>query len=229
MSEVIARHVTPRVVEALEDTRIVVLQGARQVGKTTLVRELVDDRGGRLLTLDDPATLARAAADPLGFLLEEPERLLAIDEVQRLPELILPLKYVVDRDTRPGRFLLTGSANLLRLPSMPDSFEGITRSAAPGFWGSRWMSAMWSNSASRSAGCSGSIRTLTMPSHAASRCGFITPSPQITITSLGCCATSFAASGNKSRPCLPPSVPENNATTASSGMSSSDRYRWGPV
>jgi len=124
MSEVIARHVTPRVVEALEDTRIVVLQGARQVGKTTLVRELVDDRGGRLLTLDDPATLARAAADPLGFLLEEPERLLAIDEVQRLPELILPLKYVVDRDTRPGRFLLTGSANLLRLPSMPDSLAG---------------------------------------------------------------------------------------------------------
>lgn len=124
MSEVIARHVTPRVVEALEDTRIVVLQGARQVGKTTLVRELVDDRGGRLLTLDDPATLARAAADPLGFLLEEPERLLAIDEVQRLPELILPLKYVVDRDTRPGRFLLTGSANLLRLPSLPDSLAG---------------------------------------------------------------------------------------------------------
>lgn len=124
MSGVIDRHVKPHVLEALEDTRIVVLQGARQVGKTTLVREIVDERDGRLLTLDDPATLARAAADPLGFLLEEPERLLAIDEVQRLPDLILPLKYVVDRDTRPGRFLLTGSANLLRLPSMPDSLAG---------------------------------------------------------------------------------------------------------
>lgn len=120
----IARHIKPRVLEALEDTRIVVLQGARQVGKTTLVREISDERAGRLVTLDDPATLARAAADPMGFLQEEPERLLVIDEVQRLPELILPLKYLVDRDTRPGRFLLTGSANLLRLPSMPDSLAG---------------------------------------------------------------------------------------------------------
>lgn len=134
MSGLISRHVKSRVLEALEDTRVVVLQGARQVGKTTLVREIVEQRSGRLVTFDDPATLARVEADPIGFLQDEPNRLLAIDEVQRLPELILPLKYVVDIDPRPGRFLLTGSANLLRLPSMPDSLAGrVERNELHGF------------------------------------------------------------------------------------------------
>lgn len=118
------RHATGRVHEALDDTRIVVVQGARQVGKTTLVHEVVTSRGGLLVTLDDDLTRAAAASDPAGFLTQAPDQTLAIDEVQRVPELILALKLAVDRDPRPGRFLLTGSANLLRLPAMHDSLAG---------------------------------------------------------------------------------------------------------
>lgn len=124
MAENVARHAKPRVVEALADTRIVVIQGARQVGKTTLVQELVKEFGGRFESFDDELTLSVAAEDPAGFLTRDPERLLAIDEVQRVPSLILALKLVVDRDPRPGRFLLTGSANLLRLPTIEDSLAG---------------------------------------------------------------------------------------------------------
>ncbi|BAK33561.1 hypothetical protein MLP_05470 [Microlunatus phosphovorus NM-1] len=124
----VARHVKPRVLEALGDTRIVVVQGARQVGKTTLVREIVGAKGGRLESFDDRLTARAASEDPIGFLSAAPDRLLAIDEVQRVPELILALKYVVDRDTRPGRFLVTGSANLLKLPAIEDSLAGRTES-----------------------------------------------------------------------------------------------------
>lgn len=124
----VARHAKPRVLEALGDTRIVVIPGARQVGKTTLIQEIVDKRGGRLASFDDPVTARGAREDPVGFLGASPDRMLAIDEVQRVPELVLALKYVVDRDTRPGRFLLTGSANLLRLPVIEDSLAGRTES-----------------------------------------------------------------------------------------------------
>jgi len=114
----------PRLLEALSDTRVVVVQGARQVGKTTLVTQVVDELGGRLVTLDDDVTRAAAQADPAGFLQQYPDGLLAIDEVQRVPALVLALKVAVDRDPRPGRFLLTGSANVLRLPAMQDSLAG---------------------------------------------------------------------------------------------------------
>ncbi|HEX5563182.1 MAG TPA: ATP-binding protein [Nocardioidaceae bacterium] len=118
------RHVKPRILEALHDTRIVVLQGARQAGKTTLVSEIAADVSGRLVTLDDDLTRAAAEADPSGFLTQVPGGILAIDEVQRVPALVLALKVAVDRDPRPGRFLLTGCANLLRLPAMQDSLAG---------------------------------------------------------------------------------------------------------
>lgn len=126
--ETIVRHLKPRVLEALDDTRIVVVQGARQVGKTTLVREVTAATKGRLVTLDEAITRAAAHADPVGFLAQASEGLLAIDEVQRVPELILALKLAVDQDPRPGRFLLTGSANLLRLPAMQDSLAGRAES-----------------------------------------------------------------------------------------------------
>jgi predicted AAA+ superfamily ATPase len=128
MTTTIARHVKPRVLEALEDARIGVIQGARQVGKTTLVREVVDELGGRLVTFDDELTRSAARADPVGFLGQNPGGLFAIDEVQRVPEIVLALKLVVDRDPRPGRFLLTGSANLLRLPAAEDSLAGRAES-----------------------------------------------------------------------------------------------------
>ncbi len=124
----IARNAKSRVLEALGDTRVVVIQGARQVGKTTLVREIVDSKGGRLVSFDDPVAANGAREDPVGFLNSDPGRLLAIDEVQRVPELVLALKFVVDGDNRPGRFLLTGSANLLKLPTIEDSLAGRTES-----------------------------------------------------------------------------------------------------
>lgn len=123
----VERHAKPRIVEALADTRIVVIQGARQVGKTTLMEEIVAERGGRLLSFDDEQTLMLAQSDPIGFLKHD-ETVLAIDEIQLAPELMLALKYMVDRDTRPGRFLVTGSADLLRLPAAKDSLAGRVES-----------------------------------------------------------------------------------------------------
>ena len=128
MEPLVVRHIKPRVLAALNDTRIVVVQGARQVGKTTLLRDLVNQLDGVLESFDDPLTMLAAEEDPVGFLNRKPDRLLAIDEVQRVPQLILALKYLVDRDPTPGRFLLTGSANLLRLPAIEDSLAGRTES-----------------------------------------------------------------------------------------------------
>lgn len=105
---VVARNVTPAVLESLRDTRVVVIQGARQVGKTTLVSQVVARVGGRLVTFDEEVTRVGAQLDPVAFLGQAGDGLLAIDEVQRVPELVLALKLVVDRDRRPGRFLLTG-------------------------------------------------------------------------------------------------------------------------
>ncbi len=126
--EQVERFAEPRILEALQDTRVVVIQGARQVGKTTLLHEIVAKSGGRALTLDDEVARATAQADPVAFVTQNAGALLAIDEVQRVPELVLALKLVVDRDPRPGRFLLTGSANLLRLPATEDSLAGRAES-----------------------------------------------------------------------------------------------------
>src|SRR5215471_9008976 len=109
--------------EALADTRVVVVNGARQVGKSTLA-ELIVARapGARELYLDDQAVRAAAAADPSAFVRHD--GLLMIDEIQRVPELLLAIKREVDRDPRPGRFLLTGSARLLGLRDLPDALPG---------------------------------------------------------------------------------------------------------
>lgn len=113
--------------DALSDARIVLLTGARQSGKTTLVEGLREDaapRGGRrYLTFDDAATQAAAHADPAGFVagLSGP---IALDEIQRVPELFPALKVAVDRDRSRGRFLLTGSANVLLLPRLSESLAG---------------------------------------------------------------------------------------------------------
>ncbi len=111
--------------EALADTRVVVVNGARQVGKSTLARLIVErSPGSRELYLDDPAVRSAAEADPGAFVRHD--GLLLIDEVQRVPELLLAIKREVDRDTRPGRFLLTGSARLLGLRDLPDALPGRT-------------------------------------------------------------------------------------------------------
>ena len=108
----------------LSDTPVLVIQGARQVGKSTLAAQIADEHGGVMLSMDDNNTFRLAQDDPVGFVEGAPDKLIVIDEAQRLPELILPLKANVDRDRRPGRFLLTGSADLLKVKGVADSLAG---------------------------------------------------------------------------------------------------------
>lgn len=116
-----ARTVQRSLELALTDTPVVALLGPRQSGKSTLVRMLDPDRA--YVTLDEEQTLRVARSDPDGFVAALPARV-TIDEIQRAPELLLAIKTAVDRDRRPGRFLLTGSANLLLLPRAGDSLAG---------------------------------------------------------------------------------------------------------
>lgn len=109
--------------ETLADTPVTVIQGARQVGKSTLARQLIVDRDAIYVSLDADATFKAAQADPHSFL-RQTQGLLVIDEVQRLPELIRAVKDAVDSDRRPGRFLITGSANLLDLAGSQESLAG---------------------------------------------------------------------------------------------------------
>src|SRR5262245_23543683 len=118
------RFLRPQLLAALADTPVVFLNGARQTGKSTLVRELAEgERPARYLTFDDATVLAAARHDPAGFVagLEGP---VIIDEVQHVPDIFPALKFAVDRDRRPGRFLLTGSANILLLPRVSESLAG---------------------------------------------------------------------------------------------------------
>lgn len=115
------RWIEPRIHEALLDTPVVLLAGPRQAGKTTLVRQFTE--GGRhYLTLDDELTLLSAREDPVGMIRNLDRAI--IDEIQRAPQLLLAIKKSVDEDRRPGRFLLTGSANLMALPTVADSLAG---------------------------------------------------------------------------------------------------------
>ena len=116
------RFLEPRVADALADTPAVLIAGPRQVGKTTLARSFAESRGMRYLTLDNDLTLLAAKEDPTG-LLRNLDRAV-IDEVQRAPQLLLSLKKIIDEDRRSGRFLLTGSANLMALPTVADSLAG---------------------------------------------------------------------------------------------------------
>ncbi len=115
------RLIGQRIAEAMADTPVVLLAGPRQAGKTTLVRQISDD-GRRYLTLDDELTLLSAREDPVGMIRSLDSAV--IDEIQRAPALLLAIKKSVDEDRRPGRFLLTGSANLMALPTVADSLAG---------------------------------------------------------------------------------------------------------
>jgi uncharacterized protein len=119
----VPRRAASLVSEALADTRVVVVNGARQVGKSTLAEVVLrQTTNGTARFLDDPVTRAAAAEDPVRFVRHD--GLMLIDEVQRVPDLWLAIKHLVDRDPRPGRFLLTGSARLLSLRSLPDALPG---------------------------------------------------------------------------------------------------------
>ena len=115
------RQLRKRVSESMLDTPVTLLVGPRQSGKTTLARQMAAAEM-RYLTLDDELTLLSAKADPTG-LIRSLDRAV-IDEVQRAPALLLAIKKSVDEDRRPGRFLLTGSADLMALPTVADSLAG---------------------------------------------------------------------------------------------------------
>lgn len=115
------RAITNRLQTALTDTPVVCLLGARQSGKTTLARSLAPERA--YFTLDDSAICQLANDDPTGFVQSLPAQV-TLDEVQRAPGLLIAIKSAVDQQRTPGRFLLTGSANLLLLPKIQDSLAG---------------------------------------------------------------------------------------------------------
>ena len=141
----IRRHAEMRIRAAMKDTRIVAIVGPRQSGKTTLARKIAADQGMNFVTLDDEQFRHFASSDPGGFMRGLDRAV--IDEIQRAPDLILALKKAVDEDTRPGRFLITGSVDLFRGAISPDSLAGrveaiellpfsqaeISRRTAPGF------------------------------------------------------------------------------------------------
>ena len=120
----IRRHLTEHLLQALEDTPAVLVNGARQTGKSTLVQSIESAKSARhYLTFDDPGLLAAAKRDPNGFIagLSRP---VTLDEVQHVPELFPVIKVAIDRKREAGRFLLTGSANVMLLPKLSESLAG---------------------------------------------------------------------------------------------------------
>lgn len=119
----ITRFVVDRLEEAVTDSPVVLIHGPRQCGKTTLARRFGDDNGFGYFSFDSEAVRLAALDDPAGFLADLPEKVI-LDEIQRVPELFAAIKLNVDRDRRPGRFILTGSANVLLIPRLSDSLAG---------------------------------------------------------------------------------------------------------
>ena len=117
------RYLAPRLREALTDTPAILIHGPRQSGKTTLARTVGEPRGYRYVSFDDEAVRTAAKGDPIGFVAGLPARTI-LDEVQRVPEIFTSLKAIIDRRRTAGRFILTGSANVLLVPRLADSLAG---------------------------------------------------------------------------------------------------------
>lgn len=117
------RYAEARLLEALGDSPAVLIHGPRQCGKTTLARLVGERLGYEYLSFDDDVARGSAQADPAGFVADLPERAI-LDEVQRVPALFASLKSAIDRRRVPGRFMLTGSANVLLVPRLADSLAG---------------------------------------------------------------------------------------------------------
>jgi uncharacterized protein len=115
------RFVTDQLTAALKDTPVVMVNGPRQCGKTTMVRAFASKKR-TYVTLDDDTVLESVRNDPSGFVRSLDTAI--VDEVQRAPDLLRAIKKSVDADRRPGRFLLTGSANVLTLPQVSESLAG---------------------------------------------------------------------------------------------------------
>jgi uncharacterized protein len=119
----IPRSITTKLRASIQRSPAVLLMGARQTGKTTLVKKIAKDHGYHFISLDDVTILAAAQQDPVGFITNIPKPVI-IDEVQRAPELFLSIKKDIDEQRKPGRYLLTGSANPLLIPRLSDSLAG---------------------------------------------------------------------------------------------------------
>jgi uncharacterized protein len=117
------RYAEPRLTEGLADSPVVLIHGPRQCGKTTLARVVGERMGYAYVNFDDDVARGAAEADPAGFVAELPERTI-LDEVQRVPALFAAIKTLVDRKRVPGRFILTGSANVFLVPKLSDSLAG---------------------------------------------------------------------------------------------------------
>lgn len=118
------RYITSSIRESFSHFPVVLINGARQVGKSTLVQQLLAEGiVERYITLDDITVLTAAVENPQGFL-KQFSGPVAIDEVQRCPDLLLAIKHQVDQHKKPGQFLLTGSANVLSYPKVCESLAG---------------------------------------------------------------------------------------------------------
>jgi len=122
LGQLLARHSEASVIEALTDTRVVLVTGARQCGKSTLLGLVAKGRKAEWRNLDAAVTRQAAVTDPAGFV--DTADLMVIDEIRRVPELLLAIKEQVDTDPRPGRYLLSGSARVLALRGLPDTLPG---------------------------------------------------------------------------------------------------------
>ncbi|MGH3801373.1 MAG: ATP-binding protein [Pseudonocardiaceae bacterium] len=120
----VGRHLRDPIDEALADTRVIGIVGPRQAGKSTLARSLVAARpNATYVSLDDRRVRLAAEADPHGFVAGRPG-LLVVDEIQRVPDLLLAIKSVVDLDLRPGRFVITGSSQLSANRGVSETLAG---------------------------------------------------------------------------------------------------------
>lgn len=117
------RFAEAALLEALQDTPVVLIHGSRQCGKTTLAQSIGEKLGYHYISFDDDNQLQAAKTDPVGFVQSLPEKTI-LDEIQRTPELFTSIKISVDQNRKPGRFILTGSANVLLLPRLADSLAG---------------------------------------------------------------------------------------------------------
>lgn len=128
ISNEVPRFAVETAKDILRYSPMLVVQGARQVGKSTLLKQALDPASTEFVTLDDPLTKEFAQSDPRSFVDQAPHKTLAVDEAQRVPELALALKASIDEDRRPGRFAITGSADLLKVEGVSDSLAGRAES-----------------------------------------------------------------------------------------------------
>ena len=123
MSPIFSRYAAQNLRQALDDSPATLIHGPRQCGKTTLALDVGKDMEYDYLSFDDEVVRSGAKADPIGFVQDLPKRII-LDEVQYVPELFSVLKLEIDRNRQPGRFILTGSTNILLLPTLSDSLAG---------------------------------------------------------------------------------------------------------